>query len=407
MVKFYGETAGNLAAIWGSENASVCRSLCTLTFAVAQLQIWQQTLAFSMTIQSFCVWEMANTASTGITQKDRKKSMNKLNFNIQYWHQRSEDIAITLPSQMSSNDSQKKKQKTVTSSASLLLGPCLGLCRWPQAAHIWQQLPGPGFQFCKIPPSWPTSGCAKSPPSSQEHSITRPGPLPFQQWLFGSKRAIQASRVCLNKTCQVWSKFDKKSLHFFKAEWLLGSIYIPSTMRKGMLKTKFLHLLPRLQLYIHDTWSHLRLHWNRIPPPSHMKFVRRWVSCGVTAWNSILLGHRGWKFYGTRDQEKNNDSVHAKCDQSLEGRKIWDSSKRHRKNLTECHANGKIQNIQAWQSPLLNIPASDPHPGNPLKRIASWWQKLPESVPIWLTSLTGLTSGCYGNCSSRKDRPWV
>ena len=401
MVKFHGETAGNLAAIEAmkmqvSVDLSARWPLQLLSCSFDNkplLSLWQ--------VQSFCVWEMANTASTRITQKDRK-SMNILNLNIQYWHQRSEDIAITLPSQMTSNDSQKNK--TVTSSASLLLGPCLGLCRWPQAAHIWQQLDYQDFRSATSRLRGRPLGVRNLRRRPRSTASLGLGLCPCSSGFSGANAQFRQAESALAKH----AKFDKKSLHFFKAEWLLGSIYIPSTMRKGMLKNKIPASPPKAPT-VHS--RHLKPSSPALKQdPTTEPYEIRPKPCPVVSLRGTASswGHRGWKFYGTRDQEKNNDSVHAKCDQSLEGRKIWDSSKRHKKNLTECHANGKIQNIQAWQSPsLLNIPASDPHPGNPLKRIASWWQKLPESVPIWLTSLTVLTSGWYGNCSSRKDRPWV
>ena len=110
MVKFHGETAGNLAAIEAmkmrvSVSARWPLQLLSCSFDNKPLlSLWQ--------VQSFCVWEMANTASRGITQKDRK-SMNILNLKIQYWHQRSEDIAITLPSQMTH---RKKKSDFISKS---------------------------------------------------------------------------------------------------------------------------------------------------------------------------------------------------------------------------------------------------------------------------------------------------
>lgn len=171
-----------------------------------------------------------------------------------------------------------KKKKTVTSSASLLLGPCLGLCRWPQAAHIWQQLDYQDFRSATSRLRGRPLGVRNLRRRPRSTASLGLGLCPCSSGFSGANAQFRQAESALTKH----AKFDKKSLHFFKAEWLLDSIYIPSTMRKGMLKTRFLHLLPRLQLYIHDTWSHLRLHWNRIPPPSHMKFVRSrvlWCHC--------------------------------------------------------------------------------------------------------------------------------
>ena len=193
--------------------------------------------------------------------------------NIQYWYQRSEDIAITLPSQTLTH--RKKKQWLHQQVLGALPGLVQVASTGPHLTAVG--LPGPsGLQQPRLRGRpLGVRNLRRRPRSTASLGLGRPCSSGFS----GANAQFRQAESALTRH----AKFDNKSLHFSGAE-LLGSVYILPQWGRGWYywKAKFLHLLPGLQLYIHDTWSHLRLRWNRIPPPSNMKFIRScvlWCHC--------------------------------------------------------------------------------------------------------------------------------